>query len=351
MEGINSQGNKEQDSGISIPVGSSLDPDGRFAQTGQIDQANLLSTDLLAHPPTQHEESFSIRNFPQPPLESHPFLQAIRPLASSGIYSPPPSLPLVTLPGHTPISPIPNITSQTSISNSSSSIFLSPEYQNTEVPRLVQLADHLDYSNVRDWIATLTPEQEWDTYNPTPTFCSQLEFWNSRRQFPSLATSTRNEITSHYPLYSAPTVSYCSESSSISKEVSPAIQASNMADLDSACSQLHTAFTKTRYLINRLTVGDVDEDSVTDGIISDRLKEIRDLEISLGCSTQDIIEKYKSELSEERLSKLNTDIKDLSASVKAHEKLIRAKMRELKPPKSLTSYETEMFRRKFMILN
>ena len=74
---------------------------------------------------------FGVQDYPQPLLSSHPFLQEIRPLTSSGIFSPLPDQPLVILPNHHPISPISRVIPEFKEPLSPDSIFRSPELPNS----------------------------------------------------------------------------------------------------------------------------------------------------------------------------------------------------------------------------
>ena len=127
MEGSDSKKIKGQHSGQKNSTVSPLVPIGNPpAQTGP---QNLLPSQTPRRNDVaieQSEDIALIRNHPQPALDYHPFLQAIRPLASSGIFSPPHSLPLVTLPDHTPLSPIPHASGSQYLVGSPDSVFLPP---------------------------------------------------------------------------------------------------------------------------------------------------------------------------------------------------------------------------------
>ena len=110
--------------------------------------------------------------FPNCPPVSHPFLESIRPLTSTGLFSPPSNLPLVSLPDHPPISPIARDTNLVTVGlDSPRSI---PEQGDKFKPSL-------QLSNVQNWLQNLSPEPEWDTYFRTPpTYSDQQAFWESR---------------------------------------------------------------------------------------------------------------------------------------------------------------------------
>ena len=105
-----------------------------------------------------------IREHPQTPLSSHPYLESIRPITSSGIFSPPYNLPLVRLPNHSPISPIGLPTVEDEVFESES-VFSTPPCDIR--PRRVFDVQQED-SNVHDWLGALSPE--WDSYEQFPTF-------------------------------------------------------------------------------------------------------------------------------------------------------------------------------------
>ena len=134
---------------------------------------------------------FGVQDYPQPLLSSHPFLQEIQPLTSSGIFSPLPDQPLVILPNHHPISPISRVIPEFEEPLSPDSVFRSPELPNSnnyQGHRLVN--EHLHRSNIRHWAANLSPEQEWDSFNQAPTFERQQEFWDSRGLAPILENTS-----------------------------------------------------------------------------------------------------------------------------------------------------------------
>ena len=123
--------------------------------------------------------------YPQPEPNSHPFLREIRPLASSGVYSPPPSQPLVGLPNHPPLSPIAHIPNSPGVPQTPDSVFTTEEIN---INKGKPINKNLQRSNVKDWLTNLSPEQEWDHFSPLPTFQNQQEFWNSRGLLPILST-------------------------------------------------------------------------------------------------------------------------------------------------------------------
>ena len=344
MEGTVIQRSKGPVNRSKISEASSLNSIGRnTVLTGNNQLAFSQLDGTCTHPPTQNDEDqVIVRTYPQPPLSSHPFLQSIKPLASSGIFSPPHSLPLVTLPDHTPLSPI----TQTSSNQlySPDSVFSPPNPSPSNCH-----AKQLHRSNVEEWFQTLTPEQEWDTYNPSLTFQDYHQFWESRGLVPLVSTSCSSLDISQTP-YSSNAVLNRNISLSLREDNSlQYLPSSVMASINSkppdvitACSEIDGAITKTKYLMGRLTEEDVDKESVIDGVINKRLDEIRELEISIGCRTQQVIDNFKTELSEDKVIKLNEDVKLLSNAVKTHEKQIRAKVKQVLPPKNLSSYETEM---------
>ena len=91
-----------------------------------------------------------------------------------------------------------------------------------------------------------------------------------------------------------------------------------------------------------MTESDVDEDSINDGEVNERLKEIRDEEVWIGYATRDTTEKFTAELGADKVTEMNDELADLTRAVKAHAKKIRAKVKQIAPPRNLSAYETEM---------
>ena len=118
----------------------------------------------------------AVSNFPFPSdtYVPQPILSVVRPLTSTGLFSPPPSLPLVQLPNHPPLSPIPHDLNQVPPRQSS------PASVGEQVDRL---AVRLERSHIQHWLHNLSPagEPEWDNFHRTPpTYNNQIEFWDSR---------------------------------------------------------------------------------------------------------------------------------------------------------------------------
>ena len=208
-------------------------------------------------------DSTLIKSHPQPALSSHPFLREIRPLASSGVYSPPSSQPLVCLPNHAPISPIPHISEEQPIF-SPGTVFISPENQLLQRKRLNK------DSHVKEWLEAHTPEQEWDAYNPLPTFQLQDEFWESRGLLPILDhnyTPGIQQIQQVRIVSSSTSDTYSADKGTC---VSVIMSAREAEVMEAACSKINKDINKVKYLLSRLTEDDVDEDSVNDGLITER---------------------------------------------------------------------------------
>ena len=260
------------------------------------------------------------------------------------MYSPPSSQPLVCLPNHAPISPIPHISGEQPIS-SPGAVFISPENQLLQRKRLNK------DSHVKEWLEAHTPEQEWDAYNPLPTFQLQDEFWESRGLLPILDHNYTAGIQQIRPVRIVSSSNSDTYSADKDTCVSVNMAASENDAMEAACSKHKKDISKVKYLLGRLTEDDVDEDSVNDGLITERLKEIRDLEVNVGCAVHETIDKFRAQLGEERCAAIETSVSDLSKLVKAHEKKIRAKVKQIAPPpRALSSYETEMleFQRKLV---
>ena len=110
--------------------------------------------------------SGQVTSFPVPTdtYPPQPILSVVRPLTSTGLFSPPASLPPVQLPNHPPLSPIPYPPPAVSVS---------PNPADEQVDRL---AIQLELTNLSS-----PGESEWDNYFRTPpTYNDQREFWDSR---------------------------------------------------------------------------------------------------------------------------------------------------------------------------
>ena len=105
-----------------------------------------------------------------------PIFEVIRPLTSSGLVSPPPSLPLVKLPNHPPLSPIQGNSQFLSNQNSPDS----PDLFKDQLDRLEVRGER---SHIRAWLQNLSPcpEPQWDNYfNTPPSYNNDEVFWESR---------------------------------------------------------------------------------------------------------------------------------------------------------------------------
>ena len=298
---------------------------------------NLLSLEVSPFTSLHDKDTTLIWSHPQPAPNSHPFLRAIRPLASSGIYSPPRSQPLVTLPNHSPLSPIPHISGSAENIFTPDRVFISPEPVDRRNPKPDIRVD------VRQWVEAVTPEQEWDTFNPIPTFQNHQEFWNSRGLLPLVSDSQNNlQFDKSHQIQIVSTDLSESNSSGSLTCINKEMSSSATTEMEAVYAKIKTNQSKIKYLIERLTEADVDEESVKDGLIKERLKEIRDLEVSVGTCAFEFIDKHGSELGDERCKSLKDNLAELSSLVKAHEKKIRAQIKLIEPPKNLSSYESEM---------
>ena len=117
---------------------------------------------------------------PSPPAPFYtPLTESIRPLTSTGLFSPPSVLPPVTLPLHPPLSPITFDWSGLAAGDSSPA---SPSGPNQLLNQGIQL------SSVEAWADQIAAslEAEWDPYNSSPTFNKDDQFWQSR---PRLSTT------------------------------------------------------------------------------------------------------------------------------------------------------------------
>ena len=299
--------------------------------------------------------------FPQPSPDSHPFLQTIRPLTSTGLFSPPSHLPLVTLPNHPPLSPITGDSGQL-LTGTPSSVLSAPA-------PVERLQSRLQRSNIQDWVANLSPEPEgdWDSYNNSPSYNQQEKFWNSREEAQNdgdIAYTSDRYFLSPVPSSSQePDIqqvelvdTICSELDSDIDLVTcvrkgdlemsgPGVEDSatqRRADLTSLEGKLHTAKQRHTYLLERLTEEDVDEDSVASGEIAEDLRVIKNEEIWMACSIKEMVDIYRVELGETKVTEWENYLIELPRKVKAHSKKIKDKIRLVAPPRNLSSYEIEM---------
>ena len=111
-----------------------------------------------------------------PHQTTSPLLEAIRPLTSTGLFSPPHSLPLVSLPNHPPLSPIPRDLNLHPYSGHPHCNFSPQEGLGVQGDPVALPAGQV----VQDWIANLSAEPDWDPYNSSPSYLNQQQFWNSR---------------------------------------------------------------------------------------------------------------------------------------------------------------------------
>ena len=109
-------------------------------------------------------DDVSFKENRQASLSTNPFLKSIRPITSSGLFSPPYNLPLVQLPNHSPISPIGPPILENEVFDSES-VFSTPP---CDIRPRKAFDVQEENSNVHDWLGALSPE--WDTYEQTPTF-------------------------------------------------------------------------------------------------------------------------------------------------------------------------------------
>ena len=119
---------------------------------------------LSIHLSIQMYPFFTSFPFPTDTYHPLPIHSVVRPLTSTGLFSPPASLPSVQLPNHPPLSPIPH---------QLPAVPVSPAQAGEQVDRL---AVQLELTNLSS-----SGEPEWDNYFRTPpTYNDQREFWDSR---------------------------------------------------------------------------------------------------------------------------------------------------------------------------
>ena len=291
-------------------------------------------TSTPAVPPSPTATPDLLFQFPATSPVSHSFLYPILPLTSTGLFSPPSNLPLVTLPNHSPISPIPD---------------------NIHIP----LGSPTSVSEVVREIGKLSPEPEWDNFVNSPTFNDQRNFWDSRRLSEEDLLSPLVEGVRQLDINKVLLVdTICSELEAgpvlvTGVHQNPAIMpvheglqaASALAaqrekdviDLeanDLACRQ------RLNFKMSDYTEDDLDRDNVSN--VEAMLREIREEHIGISVAAQNVIAEYREELGSAKVKLWEDTISDQSRKVKNHAKKIRAKAQQIAPANPLSTYEVEM---------
>ena len=239
----------------------------------------------------------------------------IRPLTSTGLFSPPTNLPPVAPPNHPPLSPI--------------------------------------VQGVVLW-ENKTPESiqsgEWDGFVQTPTFLLNRRFWNSRKRSDTehslLSVGSFGSLSSPFKIPVVDTASSDLESLSEitmvvnAEQKSFAGDAQRQLELDQVLAKVEADQKKLDLLMRSFTPERIYEDMLSS--VDCRLKEIRDLHLQVWADIGNILKEYSAELDQKSVDQFNALIKSLDDKVFAHERSIRAKIKELFPPaQPLSKYEEE----------
>ena len=367
MEGQQSTSNKGQAEGESNSACSPLTlPGDKSEKPGNI-PPTVPSQPTPTHPsPTTTGSTATVPTtstvpavspfpFPTDAYVPSPLLRVIRPLTSTGLVSPPPSLPLVHLPDHPPLSPIQgDFINFPSNSNSPASV-------GEQVDRL---AVRLEHSHIQEWLHNLSPagEPEWDTYFRTPpTYNTQREFWDSRHEsFTGDSEISGNLfsplVESHQPdfqqieLVDTVTSDLDSESdlvTCVSKRADMSTSDSTEAHARQRETYLREFEVKLKHNKERLlfkisdfTEDDLDSENVKQ--VEVMLKEIGDEHVGIAVNIQGVIEEYRIELGVTEVEQWEEAIADQSRKVKAHAKKIRAKAEQITPTRAISAFESEM---------
>ena len=97
---------------------------------------------------------------------------------------------------------------------------------------------------------------------------------------------------------------------------------------------------KLLFRLTNFTEEDLDNDTVGDA--EARLREFDDEYASISVSIQDMIEQYSVELGESKVTQWEATITDLVEKVKAYAKRIKARIRQIVSPTTITSLEKVM---------
>ena len=234
---------------------------------------------------------------------STPFAQSIRPLTSTGIFSPPSTLPPVTLPPHPPLSPITGDLSRLPPGDNSPA---PPSGQSEILNQQLQLSSA---EALLDQLAT-SPEVEWDNYSSSPTFKRNQRFWKSRPRL----SSTDPAFLSDSPSDHSPGIrkiqlvsTECSDIDSIS-EISSSVtmtgpeltsRADQLSNLKYTLDQMRT---KLSYKIRAFTEDDVDEEDLEEAKL--KLQELDDLFCSTWCHINNVVQNFSAELESQGVQEL-----------------------------------------------
>ena len=308
----------------------------------------LAPSDSLVDP--QEINSGSGENFyspsttpPQNLAEVKPFVDAIKPLTSTGLFSPPSTLPPVTLPPHPPISPI---ASGQAHSESGSSLATPKEQKLLDQP--------IQSGLVQAWVDRFptSPSIEWDHYTASPSFNQDEQFWRSRGRVSTTDFGFLSDNSGDYPetpnrnrkIQIVSTQSSDLETLSNSSIVTMSNQeAVNKGDqYEFAMVKVKQDRDKITYKMRTFGIEDVDPDDIP--LAHEKLKEVDDLLCIYWANVDSVIASYSNQIPPEGLKALQESIPELKSQVKAYEKSIRAKIKSFNPiePKALSSYEDQM---------
>lgn len=265
--------------------------------------------------PSQHPlPTARVADTPGPVDISSPPL-GIRPLTSTGLFSPPTSLPSVTLPSHPPLSPI------------------------------TSGQDFFDAVSVIQ-----TPE--WDNYDSSPTFNLDQNFWQSRKfsdtdpafldlrepRKVQLVDTIYSELDSVSEVAMSPPGAEAKEG----KDNTLQLQEQRNMELDQLATKVNTDIKRLKLLTKTFTAANVNPSTVYS--VDQKLKEIRDLLVDIWADVEDMCSDYEEELGS-KAQEWQDHISIQNNLVNQHETEVRAKVLKLMPPPTpLTAFEQESLR-------
>ena len=264
------------------------------------------------------------------PSEAKPLAESVRPLTSTGLFSPPSQLPPVTLPPHPPLSPI------------------SSEDLQGEGKLLDQ---QIQPSLVEAWVDQLStsPSIEWDPYTASPSFNQDQLFWSTRGRVSSftdyafLSDSSVELVQS--PVRKIQLVSTQSSDLETDSSLSVATMTQGGAvkhdQYELLKEKLMQAKERIIYKMRSFTVDDVDPDDIS--LAKEKTKEIDDMFCDYWSSVDSVLANYSDKIGADEAKALGNTVNELKLQIRSHEKSIRDKIKSLapEPTRALSSYEVE----------
>ena len=269
-----------------------------------------------------------------PSIEETSLAESIRPLTSTGLFSPPSHLPPVTLPPYPPFSPIPCDLSSTVPNENSPGIPYAGQNQ--------LLNRELQFSSVGAWVDRLAvaSEAEWDNYNSSPTFNRDNQFWNSRARLsttdPCFLSGGDSSSEENSPevrkveLVDTVLSDFDTVPGVQNPPTTPNMSAVGQPGPDQLAIYRHNLVqlrNQLNYKMKVFTVEDVDPDDLP--LAHEKVKEVNDLFCSVWCLIDCIVGGHASELGTEAVTSLEDIVGTTKSTVKEYEKRIRAKVKSM----------------------